>query len=329
MIACAKARRKKISVFFAAFWTAGFAVACPIPVFQFSLEYWDTDPFRIEIRHDGAFNADQQAARSRLEAAAGREDEPANIVLTWRDYSQAEIAPPEGMELPYIIVHYPAVSGIRTPLWEAPLTTANVETLLDSPMRRQISEWLLERHAAVWVLLNSGNRTADREAMRLLLAELPRMERTLKVPDPGVEGMDLGDIYTDIRFKAVAVNRDDPEEQFFVQMLLGTEPDLHEFEDKPIVFPIYGRGLVMYALVGDGINQWTLTAAGEFLTGPCSCQIKQGNPGVDLLTSFDWAGRVERLTTYAESPAGAIGAGGFLDRMDEAEERLREGAESP
>ena len=306
----------------AALLATGVAVACPIPVFQFSLEYWESDPFRIEVRHNGNFNDDQQEARARLEAAAGVEGEPANIALSWRDYSQADIAPPEGMDLPYMIVRYPAVSGINSTLWEGPLTTDDVSALLDSPARRQISQWLLERHAAVWVLLRSGNRSADREAMRLLEAELPRMEQTLKVPDPGIEGMDLGDIYTDIRFKLVAISRDDPEEQFLVRMLLGTEPDLDEFEDQPIVFPIYGRGLVMYALVGAGINRWTLNSAGEFLVGPCSCQIKQSNPGIDLLTSLDWAGQVERLTTYGEAPV--LGASGFLDRMDEAEERLRE-----
>ncbi len=306
----------------AVLFATGLAVACPIPVFQFSLEYWDSDPFRIEIRHDGTFNDDQQEARNRLEAAGSGGDETANIALSWRDYSQAAIEPPEDMELPYMIVRYPAITGINDPLWEGPLSTTDVAALLDSPARRQLGEWLLGRHAAVWVLLRSGNRSADREATRLLEAELARMERTLKVPDPGVEGMDLGDIYTDIRFKMLAIDRDDPDEQFLVRMLLGTEPDLDEFEDQPIVFPIYGRGLVMYALVGNGINRWTLNAAGEFLVGPCSCQIKASNPGIDLLTSLDWAGQVERLTTYGESPA--LGASGFLDRMDEAEERLRE-----
>ncbi len=317
--------RTVVALGLAAVLAAGTAAACPIPVFQFSLEYWETDPFRIEIRHAGDFDEDQRAARARLEAAAGAEGEPANITLSWRDYSRAAIDPPEGMELPYMIVRYPAVSGIRTPLWEGSLSSERVEALLDSPARRRIGEWLLERHAAVWVVLNSGNRGADREALRLLDAELPRLERTLKVPDPGEAGIGLGDIDTRIRFRSIAVDRDDPEEEFLVRMLLGTEPDLQAFEGTPMVFPIYGRGLVLYALVGDGINRRTLNAAGEFLTGPCSCQVKQGNPGIDLLTRTDWAGRVKRRTTYAESPAGTPGAGRFLDRMDEAEERLREG----
>ena len=302
----------------------GVVQACPVPVFQFALEYWDTDAFRIEIEHEGDFDEDQQAARARLEAAVRGDGEPSNIALSWRDYSRAQIRPAEGKVLPHITVRYPTVSGIRDPLWEGPLSTENVDALLESPIRRQINEWLLERPVAVWVLLRSGDRSADRAVRRLLRDELARMERTLKVPDPGIEGIDLGDIYTDIKFQMIEVDRDDPEEKYFVKMLLGTEPDLQEFEDQPIVFPIYGRGLVMYALVGNGINRRTLNTAGEFLVAPCSCQVKQSNPGVDLLTTFDWAGRVERLTTYDDSSAGGVGVGGFLDRMDAADERLGE-----
>ena len=319
-----KQRRLNIAACLAMMMAVGVAQACPIPVFQFALEYWDTDAFRIEIEHEGDFDEDQQAARARLEAAVSGDGEPSNIALSWRDYSRAQIRPAEEKTLPYITVHYPTVSGIRDPLWEGPLSTENVNALLESPLRRQISELLLERPVAVWVLLRSGVGSADRTVRRLLRDELARMERTLKVPDPGVEGIDLGDIYTDIKFQMVEVDRDDPAERFLVKILLGTEPDLHDYAGKPIVFPVYGRGLVMYALVGNGINRRTLNAAGEFLTAPCSCQVKQGNPGVDLLTTIDWAGRVERLTTYAEAPAGAIGAGRFLDRMDEAGEQLRE-----
>ncbi len=316
--------RCSIAISVALLVVVGVAQACPIPVFQFALEYWDTDAYRIIVEHEGVFDDDQQEARSRLEAAVRDDGEPSNIALSWRDYSRAQIPPAEGKTLPYITVHYPTVSGIRDPLWEGPLSTENVNALLESPLRRQISEALLERPVAVWVLLRSGDRSADREARRMLRDELARMERTLKVPDPGIEGIDLGDIYTDIKFQMIEVDRNDPAEKLFVKMLLGTEPDLQDFEDEPIVFPIYGRGLVMYALVGNGINRRTLNTAGEFLVSPCSCQVKQSNPGVDLLTTFDWAGRVERLTTYDDSSAGGVSAGGFLDRMDAADERLEE-----
>jgi hypothetical protein len=55
-----------------------------------------------------------------------------------------------------------------------------------------------------------------------------------------------------------------------------------------MVFPVYGRGLVLYAMIGSGIHAATITAAAEFLTGACSCEVKSQNPGLELLLTADW-----------------------------------------
>ncbi len=309
----------------AALLTLGFSAgvyACPIPVFQYSLEYWPPDPYEVVVHYDGELREAEQKLVDMMQAAGRGDGRHANISVMWRDHSVMEHSNPEGKVLPRVELRYPSISGIRGTLWEGPLEEGSVEDMLHSPLREKIAEKLLSRKAGVWVLLESGNRSEDRRARRLLEEELPRMEETLKVPDPAeTYGMDLGDIYTDIDFSMITLSRDDPEEQMFIRMLLGIERDLDEYEHRPIVFPIYGRGLAMYALIGDGINEWTLNAAGEFLTGPCSCQVKQSNPGVDILMSVDWEGQVERRTTYGMPGADT---GGFIDRMDEAEERLED-----
>ncbi len=298
------------------------ASACPIPVFQYSLEYWSSDPYDVVVHYNGEFTDEQQVLVDRLREAAGGGSSGANIKLTWRDYSAATIAPAADRDLPGLEVRYPGVSGLRGTLWEGPLEHDAIEEMLHSPMRQEIAEKLLDRHAGVWILLESGNPDEDTEARRILEEELARLEETLKVPDPSEEyGIDFGEIYTDIRFSLLTLGRDDPEEQMFIRMLLGTEQDLEDYADRPMVFPIYGRGLILYALVGDGINPWTLAEAGAFLTGPCSCQVKASNPGTDILMSFDWKSQVERRSTYNVPDAPATG--GFLDRMDEAEDRLR------
>ncbi|MFO7956706.1 MAG: hypothetical protein R6X33_06360 [Candidatus Brocadiia bacterium] len=299
------------------------AVACPIPVFQFALEFWRVCPYEVVIHHNGELEGEHQAAADLLKQATRGEDRHANIRLIWRDYSRATISPPADVPLPFMELRYPSTSGIRESIWRGPLEENVAEQLLHSPMRQKIAETLLDRHAAVWVLLESGNRREDGQARKLLEQELPRLEKTLKVPDPAEEyGLDSADIYTEIDFTLMTLSRNDPEERMLVQMLLGSERDLKEYEDKPMVFPIYGRGRVMYAIVGDGINAWTLNAAGEFLTGPCSCMVKAQNPGVDLLTSFDWESQVEQRSTYAVPYTPT--AGGFLDRIREAEERIQQ-----
>jgi hypothetical protein len=55
-----------------------------------------------------------------------------------------------------------------------------------------------------------------------------------------------------------------------------------------MAFPVFGRGRVLWALVGAGIAKENIAEAGEFLTGPCSCQVKSLNPGCDLLLAADW-----------------------------------------
>jgi len=90
--------------------------------------------------------------------------------------------------------------------------------------------------------------------------------------------------------------RDDRSEEVLVRMLLHSEDDLNETKE-PMAFPIYGRGRVLYALVGKGINDETVDDACSFLTGPCSCIIKEQNPGLDLLLSVDWERLVNPIMT--------------------------------
>ena len=55
-----------------------------------------------------------------------------------------------------------------------------------------------------------------------------------------------------------------------------------------MAFPVIGRGRVLYALVGKGIFRDTIAMASRFVVGPCSCQVKDQNPGFDLLLAVDW-----------------------------------------
>jgi hypothetical protein len=105
-----------------------------------------------------------------------------------------------------------------------------------------------------------------------------------------------------LSFSTVRLSRDDPREKHLVSMLLGSEPDLEAFRE-PMAFPVFGRGRVLYALVGKGINEEYVDEACAFLAGPCSCQVKELNPGTDLLMAVDWEALLgERLVEAAELP---------------------------
>jgi hypothetical protein len=152
------------------------------------------------------------------------------------------------------------------------------------------------------------------------------MEDQLELPDP-LAGEDLAglsdpegepatsSVNLKVAFSIVRVSRDDPNERAFVSMLLKSEPDLEDFS-MPMAFPVFGRGRALYALVGKGINADTIHEACEFLIGACSCQVKDLNPGVDLLMAVAWEDLIEGravidkelpplagLSKFAELPA--------------------------
>ncbi|MBM3854290.1 MAG: hypothetical protein FJ399_14210, partial [Verrucomicrobia bacterium] len=95
-------------------------------------------------------------------------------------------------------------------------------------------------------------------------------------------------------FSTLRLSRRDEAEGVLVQLLLHTEPDLAASRE-PIAFPVFGQGRVLHALVGRGINAENIDETAHFLTGACSCVVKEENPGSDLLFAVDWVRLVEPL----------------------------------
>jgi hypothetical protein len=90
-------------------------------------------------------------------------------------------------------------------------------------------------------------------------------------------------------------------------LLLNSEPDLDEYSNEPVVFPVFGRGRVLYALIGQGITTDNIRETIAFLVGPCGCEIKMMSPGVDLLMAANWDAAAmqfyqEFYETYNEVP---------------------------
>lgn len=312
-------------VFAGAFATVGVMLAatssaCPIPVYQYSLENWESDPYEFVVSHAAPLSDAEQALVDRLRGIErGEGGLRANVQVEVRrvdadGHGQAE-ALGEGAVLE---IRYPEVHRIRQTVWSGQLTSEAVDQAIESPLRKQLGEKLAGRVSAVWILLESGDRRRDNEAAAVLKETLDRLVETIVVPSSADWGGETVEIDDNLSFEMLRLSRNDPNEQMLISMLMRSEPDLADEEliQHPMVFPVYGRGLILYALVGRGINAWTIGEAGEFLAGPCSCQIKAANPGTDLLMAMDWDRLVTPLAPAAPAPAGV---GGFLRRLDEAE----------
>ncbi len=319
------------SVFMAACFVVAPLWACPIPVYQYSLEWWEQDAYEVYVFSTGELTDTQQALIDRLDiiSRSGDDANPANLRLRRvhpdseeRVYAHSALRGERPETLPWMVVFYPSVSANpRTPVWAGALTEDNVDALLDSPFRQQLCEQLLERCSVVWVLLESGDTRADNEAAALLARELGRLQETLTIPNLSQWGAEDIEI-APIRFAIMRLSRNDAAERMLRAMLMNVESDLEDYADQPMVFPIFGRGLIMEPLIGRGINPYMIRRAAEFLTGPCSCTVKSLNPGVDILTNVDWAERIEPLSVEATTAPGSLG--GFLDSADSMDDAERE-----
>ncbi len=306
------------------------ALACTIPVFRYALERWPADPYELIVFHTGPLGADQQAVVDWLRKAAPADASGANLRVVTVDLA-GKVAPAmqrlwlqqHQEKLPWAVVRHPPSTGIDEPLWAGELNMAAARALIDSPARREIANRILDDESAVWVFLACGDEQKDNAAAKLLGTRLRELQETLKVVVPAEAfapaagaGLETSEqlenpLEIDVAFSVVRVSRRDPAERMFVRMLLNSEPDLKTFA-QPMAFAVFGRGRLLYALVGKGINKDNIREACEFLVGWCSCQVKAQNPGTDLLMSVDWQAGLKGRLTEDLQPVPLGGSGRLL-----------------
>ncbi len=284
--------------------------ACSVPVFRYALEKWAPDTYQATVFHRGPLSAAQEALARDLtrDGLAGRLH--ANISLQTVDL--AETPAPELLELwqqsgtqtlPWLVVRYPQASRLPGQILSGPLAEATLKQVFDSPARKEIARRLGQGDSAVWVLLEFGDRQRNDDTTKLVETRLNFLAGVLKLPAIEAQDVAAGLVTVPegglkLAFSLLRVSRTDAAEETFVKMLLGSEADLGAIRE-PMLFPVFGRGRALYALAGKGINHETLDEAATFLIGKCSCQVKELNPGVDLLLAADW----DRLVN-AQSSAG-------------------------
>ena len=305
---------------------AAVAQACSVPVFRYALERWQADPYEVFVFHHGKLTTTQQAQVDRLtrDGEAGKtfanvrvkacdlDNNPdPDLLALWKNQKTSQ-----KITTPWMAVHYPVASRNPTPVWQGPLTDAGVTALLKSPMRKTIADRLIQGHTSVFVLLESGNPAADDKAATLILARLAHLETSLKLPEISEEDIAQGLVLIDpedlkVKFSLLRLSRKNAAEAMFIEMLLSSEDDLREDTPQPMAFPIFGRGRALYALVGKGINNDTIDAAGADLTGPCTCTVKEQNPGIDMLMPVAWDQLVQRLPEADKPLPPLVGLAGF------------------
>ncbi len=282
----------QLTVFFLA---AGTAAACSIPVFRYALTRWRATPYVALVVHKEPLSEENTEAVKYLKKKASDRDTRPNLRVQKVNLNKEKDVPddlkPE--QTPRIMLMHPRLPPDHRIMWKAQIKKQAVDRMVDSPVRQKLAKRLLDQHAAVWVLLKSGNEERDQRARKLLKEQLDRMEERIMLP-MGYEGPGSGSDSEDsggVDFSMMELDREAAEEEALVSMLLHMEPGLtkDKYSEEPMAFPIFGRGRVLYALVGEGINEQNIARVSSFLVGGCQCQVKSAAPGTDLLLAADWS----------------------------------------
>ncbi len=299
-----KVQRTTIIMLISLFILASSASACSIPVFRYAMERWPADYYEAVLIHRGQLTEDEKQLLNELRQEDSEVEAFLNLRIVEIDITTTtdEPSPSDGLDekvksllmseelpetLPELALWYPWQRGRTPPVWQGRLTPSTVAALLQSPTRQKLAERLIEGQTAVWVFIESGNADKDKAALRLLEQELEAAARELKEQAESMPD-ELGVPEVTYSFSTLSVSRSDPNERMLLTLLLNSEPDLDEYSDEPIMFPVFGRGRALYALVGEGITSDNIREAIAFLVGPCGCEIKMLNPGVDLLMAANW-----------------------------------------
>ncbi len=319
----------KLTLFGFALIIAAYSVAyaCNVPVFRYALERWQADVFEIAVGYKGEETV--QLLNELNENAQGDEG-GYNYRVNLYDLSDEEAITRSGftgeqlqMETPFVVIRYPRERMIKEPLATGPLNREFIQQVLHSPLRQQVAERLIDGQTAVWVFLESGDSEQDQKVFETLKTEVEQLHEALRLPDLAdnteADTIELTGPSEDVRieFSILRLSPDDEWEQYFAEQLMNAENDLYAYEGKPMAFPIYGRGRALYALIGDGIMRDTIQTAGQFLVGPCTCQIKDDNPGVDLLMAVDWQNSLDNFLVRDKMPPAPFASFNDLMRQDE------------
>jgi hypothetical protein len=161
--------------------------------------------------------------------------------------------------------------------------------LFDSPVRRRLRRRLLDGHSVVWLVVQSDNAAKTQRVTSRLEQQLARLPQQIQLPEGiGLPGSELyADVPLVLKFSVLTIDPADPRERFLVQLLTGLRQQAFD-AGEPLLVPVFGRGRALEVIPGEDLQGPLAGDLTRFLCGACSCQVKEQNPGFDLLMTVDW-----------------------------------------
>lgn len=266
------------------------AISCSIPVFRYALERWPADLFVADAQVPSSVGADGRRAINWLEDQAQPNGGPLNLTVVRAATTE------EGTAAEQALVSLSAPSHGRDPsmLWEGTAEQAQA-ALTAGPWRDDLVRRLASGDSVVWLVLEGSDPASAKKAADLLTDELPQFAEDTPLPRGiGLPGSELmTGIPLEVRFSVLKVPSDADGEKLLRATLLAGRASTFAADtaidsDAALVVPVFGRGRAAAVLPAATLSLDAIAELTGFLCGACSCQVKQLNPGFDLLLPVDW-----------------------------------------
>jgi hypothetical protein len=261
------------------------ALACTIPVFRFALDRWEPDKFRLVVP-----------------VAVARQPEIAKLLIPMRGNAPANIRVEESAD--------PAVTQTQLffgniggkPLWSGALDAVSLRSLLESPARATLAKRLLDGESVIWIIADNG-RPEDKADADRIEKRLHYLEQVVALPrqDPNDPDSQLGPgPALRLKLGVLRISMQEPAEKLFCAMLAGTKCADALAKGEGFAAPVFGRGRVLGALPLAELDDTAMEDMTMFLTGRCSCRVKNQSPGWDVLLHVDWETALQKMQAQRE-----------------------------
>jgi hypothetical protein len=284
--------------------STALAIACNIPVFRYALERWTPDSSEIVLFTEGPPAGEAAEFLTQLQQQAATQNQPVNATVFPVDITRIDDPAMQGLwqqvqnssaaKTPWVVVRSRHGRGKIVNHWSSSLQDAEAASLQNSPVRRELTRRLQHGDAIVWLVLKPAKSDAPAhpalaDCLQMLQQQCRLLPNSLELPE-GI-GLPGSELYSEVplllQFSVLELAADNPAEKYLVQQLAGFQQQAFD-AGEPLVIPVFGRGRALEVIPASKLSADLVHDLSQFLCGACSCQVKEQNPGFDLLISADW-----------------------------------------
>ena len=251
------------------------------------------------VFHDGSLTVDQREHVSQWESQTIDGGGTANASVIRVDISASEksdfqelwegLTATARVKAPHVLIRTKIGKGRTINHWHGSIGDAATIGIFGSPIRDELARRLMAGHSVVWLVVGTSDKDRTAAAKKLLEDNFQTLSKKVKMPEGiGLPGSELyADVPLVVKFSLLEIDPVEAKDDFLVSLLTGVRRRAYE-DGEPLLVPVFGRGRALEVIPANDFSPRLMEDLTIFLSGACSCQVKEQNPGFDLLIRADW-----------------------------------------